>query len=253
MSGTIRAGILGAAFLFTSAAHAAVMVDLTSAGSKGTINGAIFQQYSPQPTGTGVLNTFLRVQNDGVEEGYNTDFRKVDLNQTPDPSTRSLLLSEIPKVTIDDVLYREFLLDINESNNTPILSLNDVELFLGLNPNAIGYANLGTPIYKMDTGGNNSVKLNYSLNSGSGSGDMLMYVPDANFDATKGPYVTLFSRFGQPIPGDNSDVTSDAGFEEWSAGKKGPRGGNVPITVPEPSSLSLLLFGAAALLRRGRR
>lgn len=253
MSGTIRAGILGAAFLFISAAQAAIVVDLTTAGSNGTINDALFQQYSPQPTGTGVLNTFLRLQNDSAEQGYNTDFRRLDLDQTNDPSTRSLLLSEIPKVTIDDVVYREFLLDINESNNTPLLSLNDVQLFLGLVPNPIGYANLGTPVYKMDGGGNNSVKLDYSLNSGSGSGDMLMYVPDANFDPANGPFVTLFSRFGQAIPGDNSDVASDAGFEEWSAGKKGPRGSIIPITVPEPSALSLVLIGAAGLLRRTRR
>jgi hypothetical protein len=250
---TMSAAIVGAAFLFTSAAQAAVVVDLTMAGSKGTINGAIYQQYSPQPTGTGVLNTFLRLSNDGVEEGYNTDFRKLDLNQLPDIHTRSLLLSEIPKVTIDDVVYREFLLDINESNNTPLLSLNDVQLFLGMTGDAIGYANLGTPVYKMDAGGNNSVKLNYSLNSGSGSGDMVMYVPDANFDPAKGPFVTLFSRFGQAIAGDASDVTSDAGFEEWSAGKKGPKGSIVPVTVPEPTSLSLMLIGAAALLRRSRR
>src|SRR5258705_2014403 len=165
MTGTIRAAIIGAATLFTSAAQAAISVDLTTAGSKGTINGANYQQYSPQPTGTGVLNTFLRVQNDGAEQGYNTDFRKVDLNQTSDIHTRALLLSEIPKVTIDDVVYREFLLDINESNNTPLLSLNDVQLFLGLQADAIGYANLGTPVYKMDAGGHNSVKLDYSLHS----------------------------------------------------------------------------------------
>jgi len=36
MSGTIRAAILGAAFLFISAAQAAIVVDLTTSGSKGT-------------------------------------------------------------------------------------------------------------------------------------------------------------------------------------------------------------------------
>ncbi|HEV8292946.1 MAG TPA: PEP-CTERM sorting domain-containing protein [Tepidisphaeraceae bacterium] len=253
MSGTIRAAILGAAFLFISTAQAAIVVDLTTSGSKGSINGAIFHQFSPQPTGTGVLNTFLRIQADGVEQGYNTDFRKIDLNQLPDIYTRSLPLSEVPKVTIDGVLYREFLLDINESNNTSLLSLNDVQLFLASDPALIGYANLGTPIYKMDAGANNSVKLDYSLNSGSGSGDMVMYVPDANFDPTSGQFVYLFSRFGQPIPSDDADVTSDAGFEEWSAGKRGPRGTIVPITVPEPSSMSLLMIAGTALLRRGRR
>src|ERR1041384_4049743 len=127
MSGTNRAAIVGALFLITSAAHAAVVVDLTAAGSNGTINGAVFQQFSPQPTGTGVLNSFLRIQHDSAEEGYNTDFRKVEFDQTNDIHTRSLLLSEIPQVTLSRILYREFLLDINESNNTPLLSLNDVQ------------------------------------------------------------------------------------------------------------------------------
>jgi len=254
MSGTIRAVLISALFFLTSAAaQAAIVVDLTTRGSKGTIGGAIYQQFSPQPTGTGVLNTFLRIQADGVEQGYNTDFRKVDLNQTPDPSTRSLPLSEVPKVTIDGVLYREFLLDINESNNKSLLSLNDVQLFLASDPNLIGYANLGTPIYQMDAGGNNSVKLDYSLNSGSGSGDMVMYVPQTDFDAGNGAYVYLFSRFGQPIPGDAADVSADAGFEEWAAGKKGPRGTIIPITVPEPSSISLLIIAAGTLLRRRGR
>src|ERR1043165_1086665 len=99
MSGTNRAAIVGALFLITSAAHAAVVVDLTAAGSNGTINGAVFQQFSPQPTGTGVLNSFLRIQHDSAEEGYNTDFRKVEFDQTNDIHTRSLLLSEIPQVT----------------------------------------------------------------------------------------------------------------------------------------------------------
>ncbi len=251
MIGTNRAAIVSAIFLVAPSAHAAIVVDLTTAGSRGTINGAIFQQFSPQPTGTGVLNTFLRIQGDTAEEGYNTDFGISQFVQTTDP-TRSLLLSEVPQVTLNGVLYREFLLDINESSNSPLLSLNDVQLFTGSQPDLATYANLGTPIYKMDAGANNSVKLNYALNSGSGSGDMVMYVPDGIFDATKGPYVYLYSRLGQPIPGDQSDVSSDAGFEEWSAGKKGPRGTIVPVTVPEPTMLPLLILGAAGLIRRRR-
>ncbi len=253
MSGTIRAALTSALFLIASATHAAVVVDLTTSGSSGSINNAVFQQFSPQPTGTGVLNTFLRIQADSVEQGYNTDFRNVEFDQTNDIHTRSLLLDEVPKVIIGGVVYREFLLDINESSNTPLLSLNDVQLFLGSQPNLATYANLGTPIYKMDAGGNNSVKLDYSLNSGSGSGDMLMYVPQANFDLGAGDYVYLYSRMGQPIPGDAADVSSDAGFEEWSAGKKGPRGTIIPVSVPEPTLTPLLILGASLLTRRRRR
>ena len=111
----------------------------------------------------------------------------------------------------------------------------------------------------MDAGADNSVKLDYALNSGSGSGDMLLYVPEANFATATGPYVYLYSKFGLPIPGDSSNVSadegSDAGFEEWAAGKKGPNGTIVPITpgnpVPEPGALTSIAF-AAALIRRRR-
>jgi hypothetical protein len=257
MIGTIRAAIIGAAFLFTSAAQAAILVDLTTSGSSGTINGALYQQFDPQPTGTGVLNTFLRVQKRGVEQGYNTDWRPTGLDEKVDLHTRSLLLSEIPKVTISDITYREFLLDINEAGNEPLLSLNEVQIFLAATGDIHNKTNLGTPVYDMDSGTDANVKLNYSLNSGSGSGDMLLYVPDALFNGNAGPYVYLYSRFGEPIPGDSSDVsnTSEAGFEEWAAGKKGPNGSIVPVTpgpVPEPGSLGLLLIGASALLRRRR-
>jgi hypothetical protein len=137
------------------------------------------------------------------------------------------------------------------------LSLNEVQLFLAATGNIHNKSNLGTPVYDMDAGGDANVKLNYSLNSGSGSGDMLLYVPDALFSGNAGPYVYLYSLFGQPIPGDGSDVSnaSEAGFEEWAAGKKGPNGTIVPVTpppVPEPGSVALLLIGSAALLRRRR-
>ncbi|HEV8604245.1 MAG TPA: PEP-CTERM sorting domain-containing protein [Tepidisphaeraceae bacterium] len=253
MIGTNRAAaFISALILAATAAHAAILVDLTTAGSSGIINGAIYQQVQPQPTGTGTLNTFLRMQRNGVEQGFNTDFRPTLFDEMNDST--SLLLSRAPKVTIDGTIYREFLLDINENNSSPLLSLNDVEIFLGIQPDAAGFANLGTMVYKMDAAANNSVKLDSSLNNGSGSGDMLLYVPDSNFADVTGPYVYLFSRFGQAIPNDNSDVTSDGGFEEWSAGKKGPNGTIVPITpVPEPASLSLLIVASATLLRRRGR
>ncbi|HEV8378999.1 MAG TPA: PEP-CTERM sorting domain-containing protein [Tepidisphaeraceae bacterium] len=258
MTRTICAAFVGAIFLLTSAAQAAILVDLTTRGSSGTINGALYQQFDAQPTGTGVLNTFLRVQKQGVEQGYNTDWRPTGLDEKVDLHTRSLLLSETPKVTISDITYREFLLDINEAANEPLLSLNEVQIFLAATGNVHNRSNLGAPLYDMDAGTDANVKLNYSLNHGSGSGDMLLYVPDSLFNGNAEPYVYLYSRFGEPIPGDNSDVsnTSEAGFEEWAAGKKGPNGTIVPVTpppVPEPGSIALLLICATAMLRRRGR
>jgi hypothetical protein len=254
---TICAAMAGALFLVTSA-NAAILVDLTARGSSGTINGALYQQFDPQPTGTGVLNTFLRVQKQGVEQGYNTDWRPVGLDEKVDLHTRSLLLAEIPKVTISDITYREFLLDINEAGNEPLLSLNEVQVFMAATGNIHNKSNLGTPIYDMDAGADANVKLNYTLNNGSGSGDMLLYVPEALFSGNAGPYVYLYSRFGEPIPGDTSDVsnTSEAGFEEWAAGKRGPNGTIIPVTpppVPEPGALGLLFVTSAILLGRRSR
>src|SRR5262245_40144732 len=51
----------------------AVDVDLTTAGSSGTIGVATFVQTAPQPTGTGVIKPFVRLQANGLERGFNTD------------------------------------------------------------------------------------------------------------------------------------------------------------------------------------
>src|SRR6185295_10483637 len=112
-------------------------------------------------------------------------------------------------------------LDINEAASEPLLSLNEVQIFLAATGNVGNKSDLGTPVYDMDSGADASVKLNYALNRGSGSGDMLMYVPDSLFNPNAGAYVYLYSRLGEPIPGDSSDVSngSEAGFEEWAAGK----------------------------------
>jgi len=47
------------------------IVDLIPVDS-GSINGALFDFTTAQPTGTGIIQPFLRVQADGVEQGYNT-------------------------------------------------------------------------------------------------------------------------------------------------------------------------------------
>ena len=96
----------------------------------------------------------------------------------------------------------------------------------------------GAPIYDLDTGGDNYVKLDYNLNPGSGKGDMLLFVPESAFTGA-GDYIYLYSMFGVTI--DGSD-----GFEEWAVGLGGP-------IIPEPTTMALLALGTAMLLRIRKR
>jgi len=201
-------------------------LDLSTQGAIGSINGAIFMQYSPQPTGTGVINSFVRLQTSNgkaaVEQGYNTDHRPVQFDENTSPQfTRSLHLSEVPSVDIGGTTYREFLLDINQKASQPYLSLDALQLFSGSAPDLTGYdpttgtlAGL-TAGFDLNAGGQSWIKLDSRLSHGSGSGDMLAYIPDSTFARTASnpdPYVYLYSKFGVNFAG-------NGGFEEWAAGK----------------------------------
>src|SRR5439155_21409566 len=136
--------------------------------------------------------SFLRVQGasaKGVtQQGYNTDARPLQYDENTSPQfTRALKASEVPTVNIGGVTYKEFLLDINQKSSQPLLSLDQVRLYVGsagnlheYDPAAKTLAGL-TPVYDLDGGGDGWVKLDYRLNPGSGGGDMLMYVPAAAF------------------------------------------------------------------------
>lgn len=197
-------------------------VDLTTAGSSGSINGAIFQQSNPQPTGCGVISDFLRIQahSGSVEQGYNSDARPVQFDEkTSQTFTHSIHLNDIPIVLVNGVAYREFLLGINQSNSAPLLSLDKLELFLGSAGNLSGYdAGTGTlagltAMYDMNAGGgSNWVALNASLTHGNGSGDMYLLVPDRLFVTTAAnpnPFVYVYSEFGV-------NYGANGGFEQWA-------------------------------------
>jgi len=196
-------------------------VDLTTRGSSGAINGAIFSQSDPQPTGTGKIQSFLRIQGASahgeVQQGYNTDARPLEFDENSSPRfTRSMPLANVPLVNIGGVLYRELLLDINQKSSQPLLSLDELRLYVGTAPNQRGYNSADgsldgmAAVYDMDAGGDHWVLLNYRLNNGSGSGDMRLYVPNQVF-VGGGPYLYLYSKFGE-------HYASNAGFQEWAAG-----------------------------------
>ncbi len=254
---------LAMALVGAAQARAAVIVmspeilhDLTNGGSV-TINNAQFVTVDQQPTGSGVIHSFVRVSaaNQGVVEGYNTDGRPLQFDENNSPSfTRSQKLNDLKIVTKNGQDYYQFLLDINQESARPLLTLNELEIYLGNAPDLLsyspnhsaggtGFGASSSLVYDLDDGTDNAIDLNYNLNSGSGSGDMWAYIPKANFDAAHAgnndDFVYLYSKFG--IPHANND-----GYEEWS-GVEGPNN-----TVPEPSALLVVLVIAGAMLAARR-
>lgn len=202
-------------------------VDLTSVGSSGVVNAALFRQMDAQPTGTGVISSFVRIQGNGVERGYNTDARPLQFDENPSRRfTRSLRLDDVPVVYVDGVAYRQFLLDINQKSSSPLLSLDELKIYLGGRGDLTGYDSASgrlaglDPIYDLDAGGDHSILMNYALNHGSGSGDVFVLIPNRSFVSSgQNPYVYLYSSFGK-------SAGSNAGFEEWAV-------------LPKPASTGL--------------
>jgi len=216
----------------------ALVLDLTSRGARGTINGAIFNQFSSAGAGSGHIDAFLRIQNNGIEQGYNTDARPVEYNEkTSATFTRSLLLSTVPVVVENGVSYRLFLLDINQ-NVESFLSLDALKIALQPLPDLYGHSDIfDDPIYNLDAGGDNWVKLGCNCDSGSGAVDMVLLIADSLF-TQRGGYVYLYSRFGEHF-------AANAGYEEWAHGVDG-------WASPEPLSALLVILGAALAARRRR-
>jgi hypothetical protein len=253
-----------AAHICDAAATAGNTLDLSGGGTNVSFGGALYSTTDSQSTGTGVISSFVRVSsaNEDCVNGYNTNARPLQFDENSSPTfTRSLLLSSVPIVTINGVQYREFLLDINQTGTDPLLSLNELQIFMGNTSTPTNFAVAAdgtlslagqTLIYNLDSGANRTIELDYNLNSGSGSGDMFVYIPSALF--TGGTNVTLYSGFG--VNNNNND-----GFEEWAVRTLTPPPPPCPdpnnpacFNVPEPGTMALAGLGLIGFgLARRRR
>jgi len=214
--------------------------------------------------GTGNIDPFVRIQANGNEAGYNTDFATPSgpLDDKAGTWTHSLQLSAVPIVTIGGIAYREFLLDANQAAGNTNIPLNQVQLFqssadVGLtgaftDATASTNASISFPsatlVFQMSapsTSAADSHTVLVSSGNGSGTLDMALYVRSDLFSNTPNSFVTLFSQLGTP-PG--SPDSSD-GFEEWKVRETS----GITEVVPEPSTMALAALGAMGFLGYGLR
>ena len=186
------------------------------------IEGAIWTKLaSSDPTGSGIFESFLRVQKDDVEKGYNTDYRPLQFDENSSAQfTRSFKLADVPQVKIGETIYREFQLDINQQSSSDpewYISLDKFQVWLTDNPNLHGYdtSTWGFPsgAVKVYDLGDNSIKLDYRTNPGSGKRDYRVLVPESMFAGKTGEYVVLFTQNG-------ATFEANDGYEEWGVAIK---------------------------------
>ena len=197
--------------------------------------------HGTQSHGTGALQTYLTVDADGVERGYNTDFRPVQFDASSDTlATRALPLSNVPVVTVDGQQYREFVLNLDQidANGDRQLSVDEIQIFTSTASNLRNYnsgnntlragSSFETPIWSLDAlngSTNDWLQVRAMTNQGNRAGELALLVPNSLF-APSEAFVYIYSRMGV-----NRDANQ--GAEQWgvrTAPPVNPPGGGASIS-----------------------
>ncbi|MEO8439814.1 MAG: hypothetical protein ABI540_06275 [Spartobacteria bacterium] len=242
--------LLAAIGAFATPSAWATVVDLTGSNASGTANGAQFYYTPEQPTGTGVIQPFVRIQANETEQGYNTS-GGTPFDEKAGIWTHDITFSDLQSTatTLNGTTYYQLLLDVNEpGGGKSLISLDEIQFYSSTvgSQTTTNVASLGTLRWSLDGGGDSYVLLDASRNSGSGSGDMFAYIPASAFaGVSDSDFIYMFSRFGDQMA---ADGTTEGGFEEWSLV------GNMPA-IPEMSALFPIvgLIAAVALTQILRR
>jgi hypothetical protein len=233
----------------------AIMVDLLQPNSSGSVNTfygtAIFNTDTTQPTGTGVFDPFLTVQNNGVEQGYNSSNSNAPFDVKRIPQwNHEITVSEMKQkasVTIGNAVYYRFLIDVNEPNTADkaLISLDSLKLFTSpiVGQTTTNVEALGVKRFDLDIDPAGMAADNWALyddrNHGSGESDIAVLIPSSAFaTASDSDYVYMYQKWGEHQSADLMLVNgTEGGFEETKLG------GSFSISVapvPEPTTV---LFG----------
>ena len=247
------AALIAAGMLAIATVAQATVVDLINNDS-GTITNqygtAIFEFTQPQPTGTGVIQPFLRIQANGTEQGYNTS-GGTPFDDKAGPWTHNIQFSDLQStaVLVNGTMYFKILVDLNEPNGAKsTISLENLQFYTSATGSltTTTLSDLGTLRYSLDTAaGDNQVLFDAGRNHGSGSGDAYFYIPASAFAGTNAnDFIYMYVSMG------SSDETTAGGFEEFTLVRN-------LTPVPEMSALFpivglLVAVGSTHVLRRRR-
>jgi hypothetical protein len=238
----------------------------------GFINGALFRDPSVTgSSGSGVFRDLYRLsppngQGNVIEQGYNRP--GIMDSSVPNGFDPYLKFGEL----IQDASQSSyiFVIDINEANNTTdrYLSLDDLKIWVGgtSDPTTLPttleqtMSALGVPEYDMNPSGQqNMVMMDATLSSGSGSGDVFVFVPKSFFpqNTDQNANIYIYTKMGS--------YTGAAGFgagstqEQVSIPGKSIAGDSTTstiqsgvATIPEPSTFAALALAGLLGFRRRR-
>jgi hypothetical protein len=245
---SLRTLILAAGSLLIVVSAQATLVDLTTGSdASGEIDGALFFATQQQPSGTGFIDPFLRIdEKSPTERGYNTDGGFPFDDKNPHNFQHSLYLPDMGATLFNGIPYLVFELDSNQAGTSYTqhdITMTALQIFTTNDPSQTTTTIVPAPTASDPTGGilqlngtlvynlgNNSVKMTAQ---GSGKQDMFMYIP-LSLVQTGDLYLVLYSVF-------NNTVATTGGFEEWIF-----IGGPVPI--PEMGTFFPVIGLLAAVL-----